>query len=181
MSKPIKSMIAAEYKKRFGDLTEALLVDIRGIDANTNNELRQDLHAKGVRITVIRNTLARTAFADTPLEAFTSSLDGPSALCYGGESVVDVARMLIDWAKKIDALEVKAALLDGEFFEGAKGVKHLSTFPTKEESKAIVVQLMLAPAGNVVGGATGPGGQILGVIKEIQERLEKGDEIAKVG
>ena len=47
------------------------------------------------------------------------ALDGPSALCYGGESVVDVARMLIGWAKKVDALEVKAALLDGEFAGGA--------------------------------------------------------------
>ncbi|MCH2137663.1 MAG: 50S ribosomal protein L10 [Phycisphaerales bacterium] len=180
MSKPIKTMIAAEYRKRFGDLTEALLVDVRGIEANDNNELRQALHAQGVRITVIRNTLARTAFADTPLEAMSTALDGPSALCYGGESVVDVARLMIDWAKKIDQLELKAAVLDGEFFEGAKGVKQLSDFPTKEESKARVVQLVLAPAGNVVGGATGPGGKLLGVIKEIQERLEKGETIEKI-
>ena len=181
MSKSIKNMIVDEYRKRFGEVTEALLVDVRGIDANDNNAMRQALHAKGVRITVIRNTLARTAFADTPLESMSSALDGPSALCYGGESVVDVARLMIDWAKKIDQLEVKAAILDGEFFEGVKGVKHLSTFPTKDESKARIVQLALAPAGNVVGGATGPGGKLLGVIKEIQERLEKGEAIEKVG
>ena len=181
MSKPIKSMIAAEYKKRFGDLTEALLVYVRGIGANDNNELRQALHAEGVRITVIRNTLARTAFADTPLESFSPALDGPSALCYGGESVVDVARMLIDWAKKIDSLEVRAAVLDGEFFDGAAGVKHLSTFPTKEESKATVVQLALSPAGNLMGAAKGPGGAVMGIVKELQERLEKGESIEKIG
>lgn len=180
MSKPVKNMIASEYRTRFGDLTEALLVDVRGIDANDNNQLRQSLHAHGVRITVIRNTLAKSAFADTALAALDPALEGPSALCYGGESVVDVARMMVDWAKKIDQLEVKAAVLDGEFFEGAAGVKRLSTFPTRDEAQAKVVQLVLAPAGNVVGGAMGPGGKLMGIVKELQERLEKGEAIEKI-
>jgi large subunit ribosomal protein L10 len=180
MSKPIKNMIVAEYEQRFGALTEALLIDIRGIEANDNNELRQALHAQGIRITVIRNSLARTAFNDTSLEPLTGALDGPSALCYGGESIVDVARMIVDWAKKIQSLEMKAAVLDGEFFEGTKGVKHLSTFPTKDESKANIVQLLLAPASNVVGGAMGPGSALLGIIKEVQERLEDGKTIEAV-
>ena len=180
MSKSVKNMITVEYERRFRDLSEALLIDIRGVAANENNELRQALHADGVKITVIRNSLARGVFADTPLSALAAALDGPSALCYGGESVVDVARMMVGWAKKIKELEVKAAVLDGEFFEGAAGVKRLSTFPTKEESKALVVQLVLVPAGNVVGGAMGPGSQVLGIIKELQERLEKGETIASI-
>ena len=39
---------------------------------------------------------------------------------------------------------------------------------------------MLAPAGNVVGAANAPGSNILGIVKEIEERLEKGETIAKV-
>ena len=180
MSKSVKNMISEEYKQRFGDLTEALLIDVRGIEANDNNELRQSLHAHGVRITVIRNSLARTAFADTSLEPLDAALEGPSALCYGGESVVDVARMLVDWSKKIKSLEMKAAVLDGEFFEGPAGVKKLSTFPTKDEAQAKVVQLLLAPASNIVGAATGPGSALLGIIKEVQERLEEGKTIEAV-
>jgi large subunit ribosomal protein L10 len=180
MSKPVKSMITEEYKSRFGELSDALLIDIRGVGANDNNELRQALHADGVRITVIRNALAKSAFADTPLGGLEPALEGPSALCYGGESVVAVARLMVGWAKKISALEVKAAILDGEFFEGAAGVKRLSTFPTKDEAQAKIVQLVLAPAGNVVGGALGPGAKVLGIVKELQERLEKGETIASI-
>ena len=55
----------------------------------------------------------------------------------------------------------------------------LSAFPTRAEAHSRVVQLFLAPAGNVVGALAGPGGAILGVVKEIQERLEKGDTIEK--
>lgn len=181
MSKPVKSMMVADYRRRFEDVPNALIVDIRGIEANENNALRQGLHAEGIKITVVRNTLARDAFKDTSLEALVPALDGPSAMAYGGESVVDVARSLVDWAKKVKDLELKAACLDGEFFDGADGVKHLSTFPTKEEAQATVVQLLLSPAGNLVKAATSPGANLLGIVKEIQERLERGEEIAKVG
>ena len=92
-----------------------------------------------------------------------------------------MARALVDWAKKIKELDLKAACLDGEYFEGAAGVKHLSTFPTKDESKAKVVQLMLSPGANLLKAATSPGSNLMGIVKEIQERLDRGEEIAKVG
>ena len=181
MSKPIKSMMVADYRRRFENVSNALLVDIRGIEANENNAMRQGLHASGIKITVVRNSLARDAFKDTPLATLIPALDGPSAMAYGGESVVDVARAIVDWAKKGKELELKAACLDGEFFEGADGVKHLSTFPTKEEAQAKVVQLVLAPGANLLKAATSPGSNLVGIVKEIQERLERGEEIAKVG
>ncbi|MDP7029090.1 MAG: 50S ribosomal protein L10 [Phycisphaerales bacterium] len=181
MSKPIKNMMVADYRRRFDGVSNALLVDIRGIEANENNAMRQDLHASGIRITVVRNKLARDAFKDTDLEALVPGLEGPSAMCYGGDSVVEVARSLVDWAKKVKELDLKGACLDGEYFDGHDGVKRLSTFPTRDEAQAKVVQLVLSPAGNVLGAATSAGSNVMGIVKEIQERLEKGEEIAKVG
>jgi large subunit ribosomal protein L10 len=180
MSKPIKDMIVSEYKRRFGDVGSALIIDIRGIEANENNELRVDLLNKDIHITVLKNSLAKTALEGTELESLSTTLSGPSALVVGGDSVVDVARSLVDWAKKIKQLELKAAVLDGELFEGADGVKRLSDFPTKEEAQATVVQLVLSPAGNLVKAATSPGGNLLGIIKEIRTRLEEGNTIEKI-
>ncbi|MCH2148920.1 MAG: 50S ribosomal protein L10 [Phycisphaerales bacterium] len=177
MSKLVKQMMAREYKDRFSDISEALIVDIRGIEANDNNELRLELHSKNIRITVIRNSLAKDAFQGTNLEGILPALSGPTALCYGGDSVVDVARELVDWAKKVENLDLKGAILDGEYFEGEAGVKRLSTFPTREEAQAKVVQIVLAPGAALVGAALGPGGRVMGVVKEVQERLEKGQAI----
>lgn len=179
MSKPVKEMMMGDYQQRFDNIDGALVIEIRGIEANENNALRLGLLEKNVRVTVVKNTLARKAFAGTNLEAVSPALQGPSALAYGGESVVDVARALVDWAKKVKKLTLKGAVLDGQFFEGEAGVKHLSEFPTKEEAQAKVVQLVLSPAGNLVKAATSPGANVLGIIKEIQERLEKGETIAK--
>ncbi len=180
MSKPVKEMILADYQQRFTGIDGALVIDVRGIDANENNALRLGLQQKNIRVTVVRNTLARKAFAGTNLEAIEPALAGPAALAYGADSVVDVAREIISWAKKVANLQFKGAVLDGEYFEGEAGVKRLSEFPTKEEAQAKVVQLVLSPAGNLVRAATSPGSNILGIVKELQERLEKGEAISKV-
>jgi len=179
MSKPIKEMIIADYKKRFDNLDGALVVDIRGMTANDNNDMRLSLAEKKIRVTIIKNTLAKKAFSGTTLEALSDGLEGPSALAYGAGSVVDVARELVDWARKLKTLALKGAVLDGQYYGGAEGVKRLSSFPTKLEAQAKVVQLILTPAGNLVRSATSPGSNILGIIKEIQERLEKGQAIAR--
>jgi len=173
-------MIVTEYRRRFDDITDALIIDIRGIDANENNKLRVDLFDKDIHITVLKNSLAKTAFKGTNLEVLTTTLTGPTALVFGGDSVVDVARNLVDWAKKVKKLDLKAAILDGELFEGADGVKRLSNFPTKEEAQGTVVQLVLSPAGNLVKAATSPGSNLLGIIKEIRTRLEEGNTIEKI-
>ena len=173
-------MIVNEYKRRFDGVDSALVIDIRGIDANENNDMRVDLYNKDIRITVLKNSLAKAAFSGTDLESLGETLDGPNALVVGGASVVDVARELVDWAKKIKELELKAAVLDGELFEGADGVKRLSEFPTKEEAQGTVVQLVLSPAGNLVKAATSPGSNLLGIIKEIRTRLEEGNTIEKI-
>ncbi len=181
MSKPVKEMIMRDYESRFTGIDGALVVDIRGIDANDTNAMRLDLLSKGVRVTVVKNALARRAFEGGELEALEPALSGPSALAYGGESVVNVARELVDWAKKIEDLDLKGAVLDGQYFDGEAGVKRLSEFPTKEEAQATVVQLVLSPGSNVLGAATGGGGRILGIVKQIQEKLEAGETVEKVG
>jgi ribosomal protein L10 len=64
---------------------------------------------------------------------------------------------------------LKGALFDGEYYDGEAGVKKLGSFPTKQEAQAKVVTLVLSPARN-----------IMGVVKTIQEKLEKGESIEKV-
>jgi large subunit ribosomal protein L10 len=179
MSKPVKELIISDYRTRFAGLEGALLVEVRGVGANENNALRLGLLKKDIRLAVIKNTLARKAFAGTPLEALGPALEGPSALVYGAGSVVDVARELVQWAKKVQNLQLKAAVLDGALYSGADAVKVLSRLPTRAEALARVVQVFLSPAQRAVGAATGPGARLLGIVKEIESRLEKGQSITR--
>ncbi len=177
MSKPVKELIIADYRRRFDDVENALLIDIRGIDANENNVFRIDLARKDIRVTVIKNTLAKKAFAGTRLEVLSHALVGPSAVAYGAESVVNVARELVEWARKIENLELKAAVLDGELFEGKAGVERLSRYPTRDEAQGQMVQLLLTPGGEIVSLVAAPGGEVLAIVEAMIEKLEHGEEI----
>ena len=97
---------------------------------------------------------------------------------YGGESVVALAREIVAWAKDKDSLKFKAAILDGITFEGKAGVEALSKYPTREEAQAKVVTLVLSPGRKLLGAVKGPGGRVMGIVKEIERKLEAGETIA---
>lgn len=181
MSKPVKEMIVSEYHRRFESVDSAVLVEIRGMDANSNNQFRGELARNGIKVTILKNSLARKAFTGGPLEGLNEALSGPTAIVTGADSVVDVARELVRCAKEYEALDLKAAILDGEYFEGEAGITQLSNYPTREEAQATVVALALSPYKNVVGAASAPGSRLLGVVKQIQEKLENGETISKAG
>lgn len=177
MSKPVKDMMTQMYRKLFEQTQGVLLVDIRGIAANQNNALRTGLAEKGIRITVVRNNLAKSAFADTALSPITDLLEGPSAVVHGGESVISVAREIIDWTKKYEELEIKGAVMDGMLFGADQVVSTLSKLPTREEALAEIVQLVISPAAQLVGTVASPGSAIVGIVGEIARKLEAGETV----
>ena len=180
MSKPIKNLITDSYKKRFGDLEGAVLVDLRGVESNDNNALRGDLAKKEIKVTVIKNSLAKRAFEDTALAGLDELLEGPVAMVYGGDSVVVVARELIEAVKGVPNVDFKGAIMDGQLF-GPDEVDALSKYPTREEAHAQAVQIILSPAQNLVSAVNSGGSNIASILKTIEEKLEKGEEIKKVG
>lgn len=181
MSKAIKEIMIRDYQERLGETDDALVVSLRGVSANDNNALRSGLASKEIRVTVVRNNLVRQAVAGSGLEALLPLLEGSSALAYGAESVVEVARELMGLAKDVANLELKGACLDGELFEGPAGVERLSKFPTRDEAIAQAVTLVLSPARNLVSQITGPGSGVAGLLKAIADKLEQGEAIEAVG
>ncbi len=179
MSKPIKEMIVAEYRKRFAGVEGAVLIELRGVDGVENNRLRLGLRQKAVRVTVVKNSLAKRAFAKTALESLSPGLTGQTAVVYGSDSVVGVARDLVKWAKDVENLSLKGACLEGIWFAGKEGVERLASFPTKAEAQAKVIALVLSPARNLVGAVKSPGARVLGIVKEIERRLEKGEALTR--
>lgn len=182
MSKPIKNLITDTYKKQFADLDGAVLIDIRGVASNTNNTLRHGLAQKKVKVTVVKNSLAAKAMEGTILRGLASLLEGPTAMVYGTNkdvTVVDVAREVVKLAKEIEQLQVKGALMEGQLFQ-ANEIEALSKYPTKAEAQGQVIQIILTPAQKLVGSILGPGRKVASLVKAIEEKLEKGETIAKV-
>lgn len=180
MSKPVKEMIIRDYQNRVGDFEDAMLISLRGVSSNNTNQIRQTLAKKEIRVTVIRNSLFMKSFGDTKLANLSPLLSGANALAYGAESVVEVAREIVGLLKDFPDIQLRGAVLDGQLFEGEDGVKALSKFPTRDEAIAQDVTLILSPGRKLVGAIKGPGGRLMGIVKAIEEKLEKGEAIAKV-
>jgi len=179
MSKTVKEMIIREYKTRLKGVGDATLISIRGVNGQNTTKLRGVLRKKKVRVSVIRNALAKKALAGSGLDPLFPLMDGSNALVYGGNSVVEVARELAKILAEIPGLELKGAVLDGTLFKGDKGVKELSKYPTKEEALGETVALILGPARKVAAQVKGPGANLAGIIKAIEQKLEKGETISK--
>ena len=173
MSKVVKGLVQKEIAKRLGDVDGVAVINPRGIDAIKNNLIRRRLRAKGVRMTVVKNTLAKRAVGDGKLKGFDALLDGPSAVIYGEASIATIARLILDEKKNDDKIELRGVFFDGEVYVGDKGMEQVSKLPTREEAIGQVVALILAPGSKLAGTLKGQAGKVAALIKAIEEKAEK--------
>jgi large subunit ribosomal protein L10 len=173
MSKKVKSLIEKDLASRFSPLEGIAVVNPRGIGAIKNNAMRRRLREKGLRMAVVKNTLARRASDNTKIKGFDTLLDGPSAVIYGQGSVSAIARILLDEKKADETLELRGIFFDGEVYTGQEGVEQASKLPTREEAIGQVVALILAPGAKLGGIFKGQAGKVAALIKAVEERAEK--------
>ena len=182
MSKQVKDLITRELSSRLKDLDGVAVINPRGIDATKNNGIRRRLHAKGLRMMVVKNTLARRATEGSKLKGFDKLLDGPSAVIYGKEaSISTLARLLLDEKKADDKIELRGVFFDGEVYVGDKGVERVSKFPTREEAIGQIVSAILGPGAKLAGALKGPGGKLGGILKTIQDKAKDAGGAADAG
>lgn len=174
MSKLVKDLITKELSNRLKDLDGVAVINPRGIDATKNNQIRRRLHAKGLRMMVVKNTLARRATEDSRLKGFDKLLDGPSAVIYGtaDASIPSIARVVLDEKKADDKIELRGVFFDGEVYVGDKGVERVSKFPTREEAIGQIVSAILGPGAKLAAALKGPGSTLGGILKTIQDKAK---------
>ena len=175
MSKKVKSLIERDLQGKLKGLDGLAVINPRGISATKNNAIRRKLHAQGLRMTVVKNNLARRATAQTKLKGFDALLDGPSAVVYGKASIATIARLLLDEKKADDKIELRGVFFDGEIYVGDKGVEQVSKLPTREEAIGLIIAAALSPGRKLAASLKGPGGKLGAILKTIEEKAkEKG-------
>ena len=92
MSQYLKELITDELKSRFDGVSDALLVDVIGMEVNSNVELRKTLREKNIKLMVVKNSLARRATEGSALAPAFEGAGGTIAVVWGGEDVVSLAK-----------------------------------------------------------------------------------------
>ncbi len=180
MSKQVKNLITNEITARFKDIDGVAVINPRGINAIKNNLIRRRLREKGLRMTVVKNTLARRAIGDdSKIKGFDRLLDGPSAVVYGQKASISViARALLEEKKTDETIELRGIFFDGEIYAGEKGVQQVSKLPTREEAIATVLSAILAPGRKLGGILKGQAGKIAALLKSVEERSKEKESAA---
>jgi len=170
MSKRVKALLEKEIGARLKDVDGVAVISPRGIDGIRNNQLRRKLRQNGVRMLVVKNTLAKRATAKGRIAGFEKLLDGPSAILYGKQAMPALARLLVEEKKNNEKLELRGVFFDGEVYLGEEGVKTASKLPTREEAIAQLMAALLGPGKKLAAALKGPGGKIGGILKAIEEK-----------
>ncbi|KAF4320851.1 hypothetical protein G195_006050, partial [Phytophthora kernoviae 00238/432] len=125
----------------------SVVVDYRGLNVAQVTELRKQLREAGIEFQVLKNSLLRRAAAAAELTELNEVLSGPSAIAFSVDDVVAPAKILNDFAKKNDALELKGAVVEGRVI-GVEEVKALAELPSREGLLSMLLSVLQAPVRN---------------------------------
>ncbi len=165
-----KEADVAKMKQLLATTKLAVLTDYRGLDVPAINELRAKLRDAGITYTVAKNTLVKLALVDSPQKsADTSVLTGPMAIAFGADEV-EAAKIVAEFAKEYDALEILGAIAeDGTVLSQAE-VKALAALPSREQLTAQLVGTIAAPLSGFVRVLNGNVASVVYALNAIKEK-----------
>lgn len=143
-----KKEAVAALVERLQGAQAGVVADYRGLTVEQDTQLRTKLREAGVDYTVIKNSIIRFAANETGLNELDPVLHGPSALATSSDDVVAPARVLVDFAKDNEALEIKAGFVDGKVIS-LDEVKMYAAIPSKEVLISKMMGSLQAPVGNL--------------------------------
>jgi len=170
MSKPVKELIRKELANRFEGVTSMAIVGFSGLDAVATNSIRARLRERNISLTVVKNSLAKQTFKSIGLDAAAELIEGPCAVAYGADSVVDIVRELVKIGQESPQLTVKAALLEGEMFKGDEQVKALSKYPTRDEALGQIAGCAISLGSILAACIISPASHVASLVKAVEDK-----------
>jgi len=143
----IKQPIVEEIKANLQDAQSAVIVDYRGLTVEQDTRLRKELREAGVIYKVYKNTLVKFAIEGTEFESLKDDLEGPNAIAISKTDATAPARILANFAKKADALEIKSGVVEGTYYD-QKAIKAIADIPSREELLSKLLGSLQSPIAN---------------------------------
>lgn len=153
VAKTALSVVAAEY---------------RGLTVAQMTDLRSKARASGVYMRVVKNTLARKAFAGTAFEPVGPKLKGPLVLAFSKDDPGAAARVVKDFSKANEKLVATLVSLGGEVFSG-KDLEKVASLPTRAQALSQLLGVLKAPIQKLVGTIAAPNQKLVRTIAAVRD------------
>jgi large subunit ribosomal protein L10 len=169
VNKEQKQEIVQDMTQRLNRAAALILTNISGLGVEAMTDLRQRLRAKGYEYVVIKNTLLKLAARDTEARRLNDSLEGPNGLGISYGDPVEMAKLLMEFAKSNNKLEIRGGLLSGKLIN-AEAVAALAKLPGREILLAMLLGAMNGIARNLVGVMAAVPRSLLYALKAIEDQ-----------
>jgi len=180
MAKALKRMMVAEYERELEGLDGVIVLDTGPMTVEASQEFRRDLREKagGARLKIIHNRTGRLAlehalFGENPA-ALEEALSGPSAIVFGGDGPIPIAKVLREWKRKFKPLRVKGGVAEGEVL-AANEVDGLADLPDLPQMRGMLLSTVLGPARGIASSLQAVYG---GIARALQARIDQDGDAA---
>ncbi len=170
-SKAQKERMVADYVDKMSRSQALILADYRGLNVAKMTDLRQKMRETDGVFQVVKNTLFKRALEEAGLPFPAEHMDGPVAVGYCLGEAPPIAKILVDFAKEADALEIKGAIL-GTNILNAEGVKGLADLPPREVLLAQLLGMVQGPMSSLVSTLNAPLRELVQVLHARSEQAE---------
>lgn len=143
----LKQPVVEEISASIKDAQSVVLVDYRGLTVEQDTQLRKNLREAGVTYKVYKNTMMNFAFKGTEFEGLSEYLEGPSAVAISTEDATAPARVLAQFAKTANKLEIKGGVVEGTVYD-AKGIAGIANIPSRNELISKLLGSLQSPITN---------------------------------
>ena len=157
----LKAPIVDEIAGYLNGAQGVVLVDYRGLTVEQDTQLRKQLREAGVVYKVYKNTLVKRAIEGTEFAPMADKLEGPTAIAISANDATAPARILSNFAKTADKLELKCGVVEGTYYDEA-GIQAIASIPSRDELLSKLLGSMQSPITNFAR-----------VIKQIAEKNEE--------
>jgi len=147
MPSKLKAYLRSELAERFKDESHGIFVDFTGLTAMEANALRGRLLKDALRLTVLRNRIAKLALQDAMDTDVAGLLTGPIAVIYGNDDPVSAAKVALSCVQELGKLEIRGGFLEGKVL-APEQIEDLSKMPSKAQLLASIAGSLKAPASN---------------------------------
>lgn len=143
-----KRLLVSSLKERLENSKSFVIVDYSGLTVAQVTNLRVKLLENQCEMAVIKNNITKRAVEAAGYKEVAVSLTGPNAVVFSNEDSVSAAKVVYEFAKENDKLELKVGVVDGEFMDNAN-IQTIATIPTREELLTMIAAGILEPIRDV--------------------------------
>ncbi|HAP03260.1 MAG TPA: 50S ribosomal protein L10 [Lachnospiraceae bacterium] len=143
----LKQPVVDEISEQIKDAQSVVLVDYRGLTVAQDTDLRKQLREAGCTYKVYKNTMMKRAFAGTDCEQLSDLLEGTNAIAISKDDATAPARIITKVAKDAPALEIKAGIVEGSYYDAA-GMKTIASVPSRDELLSRLLGSLQSPITN---------------------------------